>query len=348
MDNRIYFVREDEFFSIGVIVWKSPLKPITKVGAKHFQVRALFHQQRCERQHASFYVACAIVVNGDRVHRETVQRWAVKRSRNIRHKFEVCSKNFSKGDKMDLKQLRAILAGALSELRQKLSLSDCNPVEYSYMIDDRVLANEMTEHCRNELERFVDRNRSSLIYPKEFNSLKNHLNQHFPQEAKKVLSVIEATKTREHLAALSLSTEGATGEDLFVSIVNTHGELLMVEAWKFCALIEEHAQPQRMGTLGRKKDYREPNDPFSFNDNKFGDVLAQFIPATSTLHVVCQNSQDASIADKATFIIDIDYALCIYITLKQLREDRERFNRLKEKADMSVPSDLFDNLHLSS
>jgi hypothetical protein len=216
------------------------------------------------------------------------------------------------------------------------------------MIDDRVLASGMSEHCRNELEKYVVRIGSSLLYPKEFNSLITFLKQNFPEEAKGVLSVIKKTKTREHLAALSLATEGSSEEEIFVSIVNTHGQDLTIEAWKFCALFEDHAHPHRLGTLGRKKDYREPNDPFSFNNNKSGDVLAQFVPATSTLHVFCQNSQDAGIADKATFIIDIDYALCIYITLKQLREDRERFNRLKEKADMSVPSDLFKSLHLSS
>ena len=294
-----------------------------------------------------FLGAAVIVLRGDKVQRRTIRRRAVTRSRNIQHDPDIAMRYLSRGQEMDNKRLIEILAKTLSEIRLELGLPDDNPVAYSYEINDRVLANDMSEVCRNELDRFVVASGNGLIYPRDLERLQKLLEDRFPNESHNVLNFIKATKNREHLAALSLSTNDSKGE-IFVSMANTRGHSLTIEGWKFCKLIEERKIPQLLGTLGHRRDYREPGDPFTFNNNKTGELLAQFIPETSVLHVVCREEKGSQIHDKAAFVIDIDYALCVYITLKQLRDDKERFQRLKEQADTSIPCDLFDNLYTAS
>jgi hypothetical protein len=232
-----------------------------------------------------------------------------------------------------MERLTKLINEALKSLREELNLPTVDPVASSYAITEDVIASASTEVCKMELERL-----SAIpgrIYQAHFAKISADLQKDFPAEAKTVIKVFADTQTREHLSAMSLSTERST---LLVTLANIDGQLIKMEGWKFTKLLESPGEALHLETLVQKRSYNEPPPLLAFNHNKSGDVVAQFDTEESTLRVTCLGENKAP-ADNATFILDIDYALCIYMTLKRLRHDKERFDRLREAAEATIADD---------
>lgn len=238
-----------------------------------------------------------------------------------------------------------LLRLALVPVRKALGFPETNPVAYSYQITPEVLAAASDPRCEQALER-ISAQTDGLLFPDDLAYAKKTIKSLLPKEdAAQVVSAIVKTKSREHLSAISLTTAKSVDGELYVSLANPLGDALTLEAWKFVKLLEEREKPHLLATLS--KLYQRGSDSrFAFKSNKSGEVLAQFNAQSSVLYVFCRNEENHEVADQAKFIIDIDYALCLYLTLKRLREDKERFARLKEQADTTVHCELFDNLFI--
>ena len=166
----------------------------------------------------------------------------------------------------------------------------------------------------------------------------------YKDDAPAVKLALEKTKSREHIAALSITSEN---DQTFLNIVNRDKHQIRMESWKFVALIERAGETLRLHEYVTKR-YNAPPDPFIFNNNKEGEVVGKFYPQGSSLHIAC-SINGSQIRDIAKFILDSTYTLCIYATLKRLHEDKERFRRLQERAETLVAEiDPFDSIYHST
>ena len=178
------------------------------------------------------------------------------------------------------------------------------------------------------------------IYTKSVSSFSFKEQKQFCAEwLRELLDILTYTKSRDHLAAYSVTTEkGQT----YVSMVNTHRQHLHMEAWKFLALIERAGEALTLAELIKPKQ-GEPPQAFKFNSNEVGDVIAKLCIQNSAIEVICMTP---ATKDRATFIVDSTYTLCLYATLKRLKNDSERFKRLSEDAQTLLSAnDPFDSVY---
>jgi hypothetical protein len=158
----------------------------------------------------------------------------------------------------------------------------------------------------------------------------------FPDEAEALIARIVATGNRNHLAALSIDSKDG---QLAVSVVNQRGDLFTLEGWKLLKLVEKHGDALTLGNLDRKGDWqREP--VLRLNNNRSGEILAVYTANDSTLHVVCrqetpsgQGKTRTGTPDRAAFMLDQTYLTAIYVAILQLKEDKVRFEELREAAE---------------
>ena len=299
-----------------------------------------------------FWQSALIVETGEAQQRNVIERISRRNSRNIKMKLDTIgsyagmifnSENpYRKIEKMQIQRLMELLRSGLDAVRTELKYPPGNPVEFSYEINEKVLNAAPNEKCRQLLER-LRTSHPGPIYPDIYEKIKTQIEEKFPEESDQVLGVFEWTRNREHLAAISVTSED---EELCVTLVNTHGQRVRMEAWKFVNLLENSGTALRLADL-TSSGYREQSQVFLFNLKKKGKVIGKFTPVKATIEVVCLQEPDNSICDNGTFIIDIDYALCVYAAIKRLRDDKERFNRLKEQAENTIEHDPFEAIYQS-
>jgi hypothetical protein len=299
----------------------------------------------------AFFFASLILFAGEDSQQRTFVRRSGRRHRNIKGNFKTCYVLLRElwmqhQPSTDSSMINTLLKSAMDPVRKGLALPDINPVEYSYAITPEVLATVNDPRCEKELERIASAS-GGLLYPQDLDHVKNELVKLLGEDkARKVIQVLRATETREHLSALSITATREAAGELYVSLANPAGEALTLEGWKFVKLIEKRDTPHRLATLSQLR-YRGADSLFAFKANKTGEVLAQFKTESSVIVVISRDEESQQVSDRASFIIDLDYALCVYLALKRLREDKERFARLKEQADTTVQCDSFDSLFIS-
>jgi hypothetical protein len=227
------------------------------------------------------------------------------------------------------RQLSEMLDGAFSRVKEQLGIPATDPVEYSYEITDTVLATAKSEPSKNYLKKLRTQ---PLLFPKDLKDIEAKLKAEFPDEADDIITVIHATQSREHVAALSLNTEG---DQTFLSIANTHRQYVKMESWKFIALVERPEEVLNLQELTKPK-YGEPPSPFQFNNFKDGIVVGKLTPRESSLEIACLDEKTKEKSYHAKFHLDSTYMLCIYTTLKRLQDDKIRFTVLMEQAKVLI------------
>ena len=348
-DPHIYLFRRDEetYCLYGVNRNSLPIKIIT-VSWSHLLCEALDLQSDENGWRALFHQASLLMEQGEKQHREAIKRISRRNSRNIvmqldtiwtyaRTTFDT-ENPYREITPMQKERLMELLKSGLDAVRAELKIDVGNPVEYSYEITDKVINAAPNERCRQLLER-LQAQHPGPIYPDLLEKVQDQIEQKFPEESDQVLQVLNGTRSREHLAAISVTSED---DELCVTLVNIHGQKIRMEAWNFVNLLENPGTTLRLADL--TTGFREQGQVLVFNLNKKGKVFGRFIPARSTIEVVCLQDSDNSVCDKATFVIDIDYALCVYAAVKRLRDDKERFNRLKEQAENTIVHDPFETI----
>lgn len=245
-----------------------------------------------------------------------------------------------KGEKrisVNFERLNALFTEAYQPVRTSLGWGDPLPTDYHYSITPDVEAAAYSEECKEYIERI--KANYQYIFPDVYEKLEAKLASDFPDELKEVRKALKQSKSRNHLSSLSLAD--IRGETM-VCIANHHKQRLRLETWKFLALLDDPDATKMIARLERT-DYREKTSSFLFCDRTTGNVHAIFKPKRSTIHVVCQRDEDKVPDEIAEFVIDPDFALCMFMLLSRLKQDKEEFTRLWEEANIQATYDPFED-----
>jgi len=367
----LYQLRHDnETFRLNIIEALPPGESPVRAYFTHEQVReqlealrlpALTHSWQ-ELWQRAFMLATAVLTSGERHQREVVRRKTAPGTRNIKmlirpppeyaletHDSKILIK-LSKGSKVNKKELMQyneltnLIRETLTPIKQRLNLPAANPVMYSYIVPD-ALVGTVSKPCQEFLKRVRTQ---GMLTEKRLAELQAKLSVDFPDESEMVIAKIIQTKSREHLSAISLNSMDG---QLVVSIVNQRGDLLSMEGWKLLRLVDEHGTPLNLGELGRTGSW-QPEPLITLNGNRSGELIGVYTAADSTIQVVCREEKvnaKGTVAkgtpDRAAFILDQDYLVSLYVAIAQLKEDKQRFEQLREEAEARKAvnvDDLFD------
>lgn len=235
-----------------------------------------------------------------------------------------------------------IVAEALGPIKEQLGMDAANPVAMAYPVSDSVLARTSTPDCELYLKTLaVD----GPVYSWQYDRVCQYLREKYPTEAKAVIQAFEDGKTRGHLSALSLT---AKGRESTVTMVNPDGRILTMHARKFEALIEHAGESKLLGVIGTKS-YDFASTPVEFTTMvQNGEVVARYEPHNSVLFVGVQKKSDRKLGDSTTYVIDNDIVVCIYLTIRRQRLDRQRFEQLMDDAETRMDIDPFQGLPIGN
>jgi len=227
-----------------------------------------------------------------------------------------------------------------------LRLPAVNPSAYSYTVPDALLT-VVTPDCKKYLKSFVTR----TITSREFEKIKTDLLLEYPDDAIMVTESMKKTECPDHLSAISFNDKGG---QLLVTIVNVKGDLIQMEGYKFLRLIEAHDNGKGgwlgLGDLDREKEWM-PEPLIKFNKEKTGEFRARYSARNSCIyaqHMVREkNDKESKEGQKSLFIIDQDYLVCLYVAIVRLKNDKQKFERLREIADTKEILDMADLLEES-
>lgn len=367
----LYQLRHDnETFRLNIIKALSPGEIPERAYLTHEQVREQLESLRTpaqpqswvERWQRAFMLATAVLTSGERHQRELIRRKTATGTRNIKvstrpppeyaletHYTEIIIKlrkgsKLSKKEYMQYDELTTLIRETLTPIKQRLNLPATNPVMHSYTVPD-ILVSSVSKPCQEYLKRVRTQ---GMLTEKRLAELQSKLTSDFPDEAETAVNKITETKSREHLAAISLNSKDG---QLVVFIVNQRGDLLSLEGWKLLRLINEHDTPLNLGELGRTGSW-QPEPLLALNGNRSGELIGVYTADDSTIQVVCReekvNAKGAvakATPDRAAFILDQDYLVSLYVAIAQLKEDKQRFEQLREEAEAKKAvnvDDLFD------
>lgn len=240
---------------------------------------------------------------------------------------------------------------ALQVAWQKWGLAKA-PAGSRYLLSDRQTALVGNETCRQLIEQTRALYGDSITKSVQkglINALETQISEGNDENnaaIDEVIKKIRKSKTRDHLSAISLSTAGGELTTIYVGLANPAGDTLTVEGWKFVKILEEPDTYQLIGDPPPQPAGSEPS-LFAFAgrdkkseknrmDSDYAYVYARFETESATLEVVRTDAGGKGVRAKAAFILDPDYLFFLCESLKYLREDRERFARLREKADLKT------------
>lgn len=367
----LYQLRHDiETFRLNLIKVPSLGEPVERTYLTHEQVREQLAALRLpartqswqELWQRAFMMAAAVLTSGERHQRVLIQRKTATGTRNIKvstrpppeyaletYDTKIIIKlrkgtKLSKKELMQYDELTNLIRETFAPIKQKLNLPATNPVMHSYTIPDPLLKT-VSKPCQDYLKRVRTQ---GMLTEKRLAELQAKLTADFPDEAVMLIDKITETKSREHLAAISLNSKNG---QLVVSIVNQRGDLLSMEGWKLLRLIDEHGTPLNLGDLGRTGSW-QPEPLLALNGNRNGELIGVYTADDSTIQIVCReekhNAKGAvskGTPDRAAFILDQDYLVSLYVAIAQLKEDKQRFEQLREEAEAKKAinvDDLFD------
>lgn len=345
------FRPDNETFRLDVITVPSvdtpPVRKILSLTRIREQLAQLDgHDDEDARHRRAFLCAVGILHSGERHQRHLQQRKTATGTRNIRlvirQTAEFLEQTLSpesigrgsnkrtKSEQMRIEELTTLIHEIFAPIKQRLGLPLETPMMYSYVIPEAVI-NRASEGCRSYLARI--KTRQPLTMP-AYHQVCTKLRRDFAQDAEGIIEGME--RGREHLSAISMnSTDG----QMIVSIVNQRGDMVSMEGWKLLRLIDEHDTALELGTLDRRGNW-EPKPILAFNNNTSGAIIALYTGNDSTLQVICRQDTVTNsggsrkgIPDKAVFILDQDYLVSVYVAIAQLKNDKKRFEELREAAE---------------
>ena len=336
--------------------------PLTLIET-HDQLRDVY--LAASQEEYDFYLSYLVLSEAELKQRRTVLRISDRHTRNIKCKTKTTEQyliqsiknaiiakqypytefpNMTKTEINELKrkipkdEFKGLFEDAFLDIKKKLGVPASNDSEFSYRISQEVLAQTTTPECLEYLEKMQAQQAQEYLDINEFQKICAELEQRFPEETEEIITTFTNTKSRDHIAVFSLTTEyGQT----FVSIANAENQHIKMESWKFIRLVEENGTTVTLHSFS--KDRRNlPAEPFEFNHNKEGRVVGRFNVTGSNIQINCadEDNPQNKVHDNATFNVDTSYILCLYTILKRLRQDKEKFDRLLEKAKTKPP--LYD------
>ncbi|MCD4678241.1 MAG: hypothetical protein K8S18_19950 [Desulfobacula sp.] len=308
-------------------------------------------RERCDddkdnQQVFDFFLSIMVLMKAEPLLRENLKRKIAPRSRNIelnvdtvRNYFEDAMSIEKKDDPHSSETLYSILETAFTGLRKKLGFPEKDLFKYSYEITNELVTSTDPGDCKNFL---IQLQSDGFFFADDLQKIQKPLEEKCPSNWEVIISVIEGTRSREHLSAISINTEG---EEIFIHIVNPHGKHIKMEAWKFLLLIDLGGEPRLLYDFGKSR-FKDPSPLFVFNNCKDGRVEGMFNPKKSLLHVICFEKNPHERKDTAMLHLDTTYILCLYSALRKLKEDKIRFTKLQEQAETAgADKAIFDNFN---
>ncbi len=303
-----------------------------------------------------FYTSCLILTEAESSQRRLLKRITKPNSRNISLATEITAQYLKQSlekamledefpytkftemslkdkkksmTKISIKQMNNLLQEAFIGIKQQLGFPEKNPCELGYKITPEVVAAAKDDKCITRLKQHLP---TEYIFRQKFETICQDLRENYSSDAEKVIEALQKTESRDHLAVFSITTQYNQN---YVSMVNDLGSYVKMESWKFLNLIENSDIPRRLHEFVKRK-MNNPDDPFEFNNNKEGCVVGKFNAEQSWVDIACLNSDTEATQDRATFIVDSTYVLCLYTTLKRLEQDKERFTTLQQQANTAM------------
>ncbi|MCK5687568.1 hypothetical protein KAJ27_25765 [bacterium] len=342
-------IRSDpEYFTINKINLKKK-----KLHWKSLSISEIYDQwkknsgENFNQTRFDFYLSCMVLMKADPYQRRVVERKTSKGARNIPFKLEGVFKYLNKAMKdatnIKISMLNSVFEAAFTKLKEDLGFSKKNPYEFCYEITDRILTKASPE-CKSYLER---QRRTKFLFEEKFQEIKKDIEKKFSKEEDEdIIREIRRTKDRKHLSAIALSTEYG---ETYVLIVNPHNKQIKMEAWKFLKLLEDPETPKLLYDF-EAFDTNKYNHKFIFNTRTDGRVEGAFFRENSTLRCTRFEQEKKKRGEQlqirlkdpighANFMLDTDYILCLYTVLKKLKDDKIRFDELREKADIAVSNE---------
>lgn len=371
---KFYMLRDDnETFRVSVVdatneagkvEWKPVWKPLSLR-----ELTAGLNDEMLASDGRQFLLATAALISGEAHQRRSLERVTAPGTRNIQIKVLFTSEYIEetlypgKGAERrkhrrrtgdvddDFARILELVNELLPPVKRALGFPepDTNPSKFTCTITEELIADVRDDACREYLMRVGT---GRLLTVPQVSKLLGRLERDWPEEVAGVASKLAKTKTREHLAAISLST--SKDGHRVVSAVNVRGDMVAVEDWKFLQLIRRHGESLSLGQLDRRGGWL-PEPVLKLNDNKVGEIIGRYTADDSTLHVLCRKETPTGSGrtktdpvDRAEFVIDQDYLVCLFIAISQLREQAARFDHLREQAEVKMPlrvENLFDDAY---
>lgn len=297
-----------------------------------------------------FFLTALVLGHREIIPREVLQRTSKKGVRSIptavkevEHDLTRSVKGFKEMDgetqkgaesgmALEKEKLEALLHEALAGMRKELEFPSVNPTRWSYEISDDFVESIEDPECRAFLVAMQTAYKKP-IFQETFEKISERLLK-YPSGAK-VRERLEATRTREHLSAVAtISEEG----DAYLGAVNPDGQLVRMRASTFLNLVERHGSPMCIADLDGFWP-RGSKPKAGLNRHREGMVVGKFSPAMSKLDVNCTVGKEETCRDQATFLIDPDDVVLHYVVLRRLRDDKARFDRLRDLAECMVVPD---------
>lgn len=272
---------------------------------------------------------------------EDLEKYSSRLALKVRKRAKLTDEEKDKYDRIVM-QFIDVYNHAMAPVKKELGFPPTTPDTYAYSISEEVIKSA-SNGCKAYLQQMLP---YGVLTQHILDKVQQDLCRDFPDEAEAILAKIKRTATRDHLSAISVESKDG---QLVVSVVNVRSQLLTMEGWKFLELIKNHGEPISLGDLDRKGNW-EAEPILTFSNNRAGELIAVYTANDSTIRVVCQREQNNKNAtkytpDKAAFVLDQDYLLCLYIAILQLKNNKIRFDELREKAvTKAAPNlkELFD------
>lgn len=242
----------------------------------------------------------------------------------------------SKGEemKMSLTNAKKITEEAMQPLRDKFGYRNpVTPGNLYYLTDDVRKIAETEPKLLTALEDSYNWPLSSHQLEKLGQLLQNR----FPKNAANVMEVIRESALKEQYSMLSISK--ISGGQA-VTIVSEDGDDVTLESWKLIQLI---SNPNEAMVLHRYPTGYAPDAStvFKFNFATKGTVVGKLSSETSRLYLAVLDDNSGDTIERAEFLIDTDYLLCLWIVLSRLQADDFLFNEWRRSAESRVKTDPF-------
>lgn len=226
-----------------------------------------------------------------------------------------------------LEDLETMISQALQEFKARIGLPEESPQAYCFTISEEVIEAAVSEKCREYLG--INAQSCPHILSGDMPHFLEILGFQFPEDVDAVKQVLEASRTRDHLAAISITGDG---DDLNVTLVNSAGARITMKAWRFLQVITHPNEPIQLGEFPDSRRYQEPE--IIYNNHRRGVVHGRFSDQHASIEVICidpDKSGANALLDRSNIAIDLDYALCVALVLNRLQNDRERVSHLVQE-----------------
>ncbi len=233
---------------------------------------------------------------------------------------------------MEMLRIDVFLREALGPLKTLLQFPEEDDVAHSYRVSEEVLRAAQNPECHQYVKL---RGVQPYLFDAEFREICRHVEAHFSEDAPAVIEELKKTESRQHQSLITLDTQD---QELFVKVVSPDAKFIRMEGWKFVNLVENHGTARRLGEYRPAGgSYRDRESPLQFNhaENR-GDVVAKLDFSRALLKVVLQPNEKTktnNAGDKANFILDTAYVLSVYVVIKKIDSEKERYARLLQNAD---------------